>query len=139
MRRSISASVILLAALILISVVQSVPACSCPLIEPDTAYQNAIVVFSGTVEKVTEITRESVDDGKTRVTSDGRIALVKVEQYFKGSGGKTIELRSRNSSCDINLEAGKRYIVYATRDVESGELAAYTCSRTKLMDDYSKP
>ena len=140
MRRSISASLIFLAAVMLISVVQSVPACSCFAIEPDTAYQNAIVVFSGTVERVNEITREIVYDGKTRVTSDGRIAIVKVEQYFKGSGGPTIELRSRNSSCDINFEAGKHYLIYSTRDAESGELAAYTCSRTKLMDDnYSKP
>ena len=61
-----------------------------------------------------------------------------VQEYFKGTGGPEIELRSGNTSCDIGFEAGKRYIVYASQDGQTGALGAFSCSRTRLFDDYAK-
>ena len=135
----LSVLVLALTALTLISVSHSTRACVCGAIEPDAAYQNAFLVFTGTVEKVTELNRDVVHDGKTLQTSDGRIVRITVEEYFKGTGGAEIELRGENTSCDIGFEAGKRYIIYATRNGQTGALGAFSCSRTRLLDDYAKP
>jgi len=130
--------VLVLALTVLISVSHSLRACVCGAIEPDAAYQNAFLVFTGTVEKVTELTRESVHDGKPVMASEGRVTRITVEEYFKGSGGPEIELRGANTSCDIGFEAGKRYIVYASQNRQTGALEAFSCSRTRLLDDYAK-
>src|SRR5436309_1736170 len=87
-----------LTVLILMSVSPSARACMCGAIEPDAAYQNAFLVFTGTVEKITELTRNIVREGKPALTSDGRIVRITVEEYFKGTGGAEIELRSGNTS-----------------------------------------
>lgn len=133
------ALVLALTGLMLMSMSHSTRACVCGAIEPDAAYQNAFLVFTGTVEKVTELTREIVRDGKPLLTSGGPVTRITVEEYFKGTGGAEIELRGSNTSCDIGFEAGKRYIVYATQNGQTGALGAFTCSRTRLLDDYAKP
>jgi hypothetical protein len=128
-----------LAGLAVLAVSPSARGCVCGLIEPDTAYRSAVLVFTGTVEKVTELTREVVEDGKTFLSSEGRITRLKVEKYFKGAGDSEIELRSSNTSCDISFKVGERYVVYATQNVETGALGAFTCSRTRPVDDYARP
>ena len=128
-----------LVALVLISTPRTTRACLCPMIEPDAAYQNAVLVFAGTVDKITELTREIAHEGTLAPTSDGRIVRFTVEEIFKGTVGGGIELRSGNSSCDIGFEAGKRYIVYASQNAQTGAFGASSCSRTKLLGDYSKP
>jgi len=125
--------------LVFMLVSRSASACMCGAIEPDLAYQNAILVFTGTVAKITDLTRDVVHEGKPRLESYGRIVRITVEESFKGNGATEIELRSENSSCDISFEAGKRYIIYATQNLQTGALGAFTCSRTKLLDDYAKP
>lgn len=139
-RHSFSPALVLaLTTLMLMSVSRSARACMCGAIEPDVAHQNAAVVFTGKVEKITELTREVVQGDKNLPTSDGRIVRMTVEEYFKGTGGTEIELLSENTSCDIGFEAGKRYIVYATQNAQTGAFGAFTCSRTRLLDDYAKP
>jgi hypothetical protein len=128
-----------LTVLMLFCVPHSTRACVCGRIEPDEAYQNAFLIFTGTVEKVTDVWREVVHDGKPLLSSDGQVTRIAVEEYFKGSGGPEIELRGGNSSCDIHFGAGKRYLVYASRNGQTGELGAFTCSRTRPLDDYAKP
>lgn len=128
-----------LTVLVLISAPHSARACVCGAIEPDAAYQDAFLVFTGTVEKVTELTREIVQDGKRFPGYDGHVVRIAVEEFFKGTGGTEIELRSGNTSCDIGFEAGKRYIVYASQNGQTGALGAFSCSRTRLLDDYAKP
>ena len=130
---------VVLTVLVLMSMSRSARACMCGPLEPDLAYQNAILVFTGSVDKITELTREIVYEGKPALASHGRIVRITVEEYFKGTGGAEIELRSENTSCDIGFEAGKRYIVYASQNAQTGAFGAYTCSRTRLLDDYSKP
>ena len=121
--------VLVLALTVLMSVSHSSRACVCGAIEPDAAYQNAFLVFTGTVEKVTELTREVDQDDKHLLTSEGRVTRITVEEYFKGTGGTEIELRGGNTSCDIGFEAGKRYIVYASQDRQTGAIGAFSCSR----------
>lgn len=133
--------------LIAISTSPSAHACLCPIIEPDVAYQNAVIVFSGAVEKITDHKRtieqkreieNTVQLGLPTII-DGRTVRLKVEEYFKGSGAAEIDLRISNTSCDIFFEEGKRYIVYANREGNTRELVAHACSRTRLIDDYAKP
>jgi hypothetical protein len=133
------ALVLALTVLMFMSVSRSARACMCGAIEPDLAYQNAFLVFTGTVEKITELTRKIVHEGKPALTSDGRIVRITVEEYFKGTGGTEIDLRGGNTSCDIGFETGRRYIVYATQNGQTGALGAFSCSRTRLLDDYAKP
>src|SRR4030095_12926656 len=118
----LTAAVLATTLLTFMLVSRSASACQCGGIEPDLAYQNAILVFTGTVEKTTPLT--------VRLT---------VEEPFKGNVGTEIELRSNRSSCDISFEVGKRYVVYASQDLETGALGASTCNRTKILDDYAKP
>ena len=135
----LSATVLATTLLLFVSGSRSARACMCGSIEPDLAYQNAILVFTGTVATITPLTRESSHEGKTIWSTFGRIVRLTVEESFKGNGATEIELRTENSSCDIGFEAGKRYIVYATQNLQTGALGAFTCSRTRLLDDYAKP
>jgi 5-hydroxyisourate hydrolase-like protein (transthyretin family) len=125
--------------LVCLAISRSAVACMCASIEPDLAYQNAILVFTGTVASITPLTREAVHDGKTMWSTFGHIVRLTVQESFKGNLGTEIELRSNSTSCDIGFEVGKRYIVYAAQDLETGTLGASTCSRTRLLDDYAKP
>lgn len=138
MSRYSSLPALVLVLTVLMSASPSARACVCGAIEPDAAYQNAFLVFTGTVEKVTELTREIAHDGKRALTSDGRLVRITAEEYFKGTGGSEIELRGSNTSCDIGFEAGKRYMVYASQDGQTGALGAFSCSRTRLLDDYTR-
>lgn len=124
--------------ILLFTVPRSVRACMCPMIEPDGAYQNAAVVFTGTAKKITELNRV-VREGSLDLSPAGRIVRFAVEEYFKGGADAEIELRGGNSSCDINFESGKRYLVYASPNPQTGALGAFSCSRTRLLDDYAKP
>jgi 5-hydroxyisourate hydrolase-like protein (transthyretin family) len=135
----LSAHALVLTVLVLTSMPRTTRACMCGLLEPDLAYQNASLVFTGSVDRITELTRETVHEGKPALASDGRIVRITVEEYFKGTGGAEVELRSENTSCDIGFEAGKRYIVYASQNPQTGAFGAYACSRTRLLDDYAKP
>ena len=140
MRSTLSFTIILgLLGLLLIWVPGPVRGCSCPLIEPDEAYQRAFLIFTGTVKEVTELTRNVIQDGKTLLTSDGRVTKFAAEEYFKGGGGPEIELRGGNTSCDIHFEAGKRYLVYASQNGNTGTLGAFSCSRTAPINTYSQP
>jgi 5-hydroxyisourate hydrolase-like protein (transthyretin family) len=135
----LSVVVFALVTLVLMSTPRTTRACMCPMIEPDVAYQNASIVFTGTVDKITELTRETPREGQLAMTSDGRIVRIAIEEYFKGTGDSEIELRGENTSCDIHFETGKRYIVYASQNAQTGALGAFSCSRTRLLEDYAKP
>jgi hypothetical protein len=131
---------------ILLSVPHTTNACSCGLIGPDTAYQQAVLVFTGTVEKVDWLTREVIRDGKPArdpegkpmLLSEGHLARLVVDEYFKGTGGAEIELLGSGTSCDFGFEAGKKYVVYASQNGKGG-LGAFSCSRTQQLSDHAKP
>ncbi len=137
---------LILIGLMLMAPSHQVRACSCAQIEPDTAYQQAFLIFTGTAEKVIWPTREVIEDGKPVLDSEGKpmlhhegqVARFSVQEYFKGDGGKEIELRSSGTSCDVGFEVGKRYVVYASQNGKGG-LGAFSCSRTRPLDDQAKP
>jgi len=127
-----------LSAITLMFLSHSARACSCMIIEPDMAYNQAFIVFLGTVEKITEPPRQTLPGGITVMGPDGPVTRLKVEQYFKGTGDAEIELHGGNTTCDIRFEVGKQYVVYATRNEQTGTLGAFTCSRTRLLDNFAK-
>jgi hypothetical protein len=116
-----------------------VGACVCPIIEPDAAYRQALLVFTGTVNSVTEVNSPVEHDEKPLPISQSHVTRMTVDEYFKGTGGAEIDLIGGNTSCDIDFEPGKRYLVYATQSGTSGALGAFSCSRTSLVGDYVKP
>jgi hypothetical protein len=137
---------LILTGLILMVASHSARACSCARIEPDTAYQQAFLIFTGTAEEITWPTREAIQDGKPVLDPDGRptfysegyVARFSVQEYFKGDSGTKLELRGSGTTCDVGFEVGKRYLVYASQNNKGG-LGAFSCSRTMLLDDYAKP
>src|SRR5215467_4308473 len=121
------------------SATKRVGACSCFRIEPDVAYQQALLVFTGTVNSVTEIAPPVGLDGKPLPVSQGHVTRLTVDEYFKARGGAEIDLIGGNTSCDISFELGKRYLVYASQSGTSGAVGAFSCSRTALVGHYVKP
>jgi len=103
------------------------------------AYQQALLVFTGTVNSVTEIAPPVGLDGKPLPVSQGHVTRLTVDEYFKARGGAEIDLIGGNTSCDISFELGKRYLVYASQSGTSGAVGAFSCSRTALVGDYVKP
>jgi len=103
------------------------------------AYQQALLVFTGTVNSVTEIAPPLGLDGKPLPISQGHVTRITVDEYFKGRGGAEIDLVGGNTSCDIGFEPGKRYLVYASQSGTSGAVGAFSCSRTALVGHYVKP
>ena len=64
-----------------------VGACGCPIIEPDAAYQQALLVFTGTVNSVTAIAYPAGHNGRPLPISQGHVTHLTVDEYFKGTGG----------------------------------------------------
>lgn len=138
--------VLALTGIMLLSASYQVRACMCAMIEPDTAYHRAVVVFTGTVEKASWLTSDVIQDGKPVLSPDGRptfrsegqLARFAVDEYFKGKGGPEIELQGSGTSCDVSFEVGKKYVVYASLNGKGG-LGAFSCSRSQELNDYAKP
>lgn len=82
-----------LAGLMFVVASQRVYACSCPPIEPDAAYLNAALVFTGTAVKVDWASSEVLKDGKPKQDAEGRF----VHQAFENL---TYTLRAEQSGPD---------------------------------------
>lgn len=97
------------------------------------------VVFTGKVEKITpfvESNNAGVPLGNVgSISSFGGSNLVwlhvKVERKFKGLKENFVKvLTYTNTSCDLGVKKGERWIFYASRDEESGNLNVGACSGT---------
>jgi hypothetical protein len=128
--------VLLLVGFFLLSFPDAIHACSCPVIEPDYAYQRAAIIFTGTVNQITELKGKGDTDGSALQFVEGHLTRFTVEEFYKGRGGAEVELRGGNTSCDIHFEVGKRYLVYASENRDTGVLGAFSCSRTGLLNNY---
>ena len=131
--------ILVLIGFIFVSTPGTVYACGCPIIEPDAAYRQAGLIFTGTVKEVISPTRNATQEGQPVQIPEGQITRFVVEEYFKGTGDAQLELRGNNTSCDVHFIAGKQYLVYASRNPDTGALGAFACSRTRLLDAYARP
>jgi hypothetical protein len=94
-------------------------ACSCAQMATDGQVKTADVVVRGTV------------DGRTEAGSDTLVYAVGVDDVFKGSAPREVEVRSAASGAACGLEnvaLGREYVVFAYS--EGGELWANLCGGT---------
>jgi hypothetical protein len=107
----------------------------CGLAMPDEAYDRALVVFTGTCEKVERLSAPANESFERAVGSITRFA---VDEYFKGSGAPTVELHGGFTSCDFNFQEGTRYVVFASTRPEDGSLTTHSCSGTFELNSSAK-
>ena len=105
-------------------------ACSC--IRPGPPCQatwTADAVFAGTVISIDRVD-QSDEFGARSV-----LVRFNVDRVFVGAVARSVEMPGNAmNTCSYRFEAGKKYLVYATRD-EGGRLSAGSCSRTRLLAD----
>jgi hypothetical protein len=129
--------------------VTSARACVCSVSSPCSSFEQAAVVFVGTVRSI-DVTNGTVQRfGKTEEVLRDLVAHFEVERRFKGipEGQGTIDVGSFVfTDCGYRFESGKRYIVYATyvgqddlRDFRGGSLkynlSTQVCSRTQQLPE----
>ena len=111
----------------------STRACSCVcknrgVNDPKEMMREAKAIFVGEVTDIREATPEEV-----RHHSDNFVISLRVEKAWKGVKEKDILISARGQlqpgCCDIRLEIGHKYLVYASRkDLSTG------CSRTRPLE-----
>ncbi len=107
---------------ILVTESESFAKCATPPF--DAEYKNSKAIFAGKVLSV-------------RTDGDEKIFKFRVEKYWKGAVGKTVEVRYYETMrYQAWLEVGKRYLVYA-KGGNSGNLSDGRCSWTKNYSDAS--
>jgi hypothetical protein len=96
---------------------------------PCVAYRRADAVFVGLIA---EISKPQAETGSTYEYVTVRFL---VEERFRGVAGSEIEiLTSSNTSCDLGIKRGERWLVYARRETADGKLAMGACTRTHQVD-----
>ena len=105
----------------------------CTCIEYDVpvcaAYWRADAVFAGQVLDIT----------KVPIKSDGQIPTAMlhflVEQPFRGIAGNRVDVETpHGTSCDMDFEKGRRYLIYAYRGKDSDQLFAWPCTRMRELE-----
>jgi hypothetical protein len=133
-------SVVLAAAAVLVTPGRA-DACFCAA--PDTACQAAAdywkvgAVFAG---RVSAIDRAGSKDGARFLRS--RTVRFRVAESFRGiealPGAEVVVLTgSGGGDCGYPFREGREYLVYASRNEQTGELTASICSRTRALEDAS--
>jgi hypothetical protein len=84
------------------------------------AYRAATAIFTGEV-------LDSAPTGGVTLTT------LKVIEAFRGVAGPTVLVVGGLSTCDLELEVGERYFVYATPHPQTGRLGVSRCSGTKKL------
>ena len=101
---------------------ESLAKCAMPTF--DNAYRDSKAIFAGKVLSV-------------RTDGDEKIFKFRVEKYWKGTVGKTVEVRYYETTrYQAWLQVGKRYLVYA-RGNNNGTLSDGRCSLTKNYSEAS--
>jgi protocatechuate 3,4-dioxygenase beta subunit len=143
-RRTLSLAVaIALTVLAVVSTPRAARACGCGFVQPDDAYNDAALVFVGTVAETAYRPRKVVEDGRTTDGVSVQVVRFAVEEYFKGGGDASVELdgdrEGWHNSCQLGFSVGTRYLVYASHNPWTGGLGAYSCSRTTAIVDGPLP
>jgi hypothetical protein len=111
-------------------------------------FSDAEVVFVGKIQRITSAAGEK----NARVTSGGLNSIswdslgmvvvhFKVEKAYKGFNGKTIKAFTyKGTSCDLEVKKGQRWMIYAIKDEETGELSFGACGGNyKIKDESDEP
>jgi hypothetical protein len=105
-------------------------ACSClSTAAPCGAFQKADAVFVGTVTTVKQQAMKL--DGED---VDGQVAVVQVDEPFKGVNASELIFRSYETSCDLSYKEGQRWLFYASYNKKEKAWYAGLCGRTKYLE-----
>ena len=90
---------------------------------PCEAYANTAAVFTGTVTSVTE-------------NGNYRTFVFLVGRPFKGvsRGYVRVNTGRGGGDCGYRFEIGRKYLVYASKDQQTGTMATSVCTRTQSFD-----
>ena len=93
------------------------------------AFWRADAVFAGQIMDITEVEK----------TSDNQLPTVMlrflVEQPFRSVSGNRVDVQTlHGTTCDIQFEKGKRYLIYASRGSDSNQLFTGLCTRTSELE-----
>src|ERR1041385_2108156 len=124
-----------------------VHACTCIDYGPPTCslFARADSVFVGKIERITSAMGDndaSVQLGGVGSISSRGSGLIWVhftlEHAFKGVSGKIIKaLTYRGTSCDLSVKEGQRWLIFAHRDKESGNLSFGACDGNGAIEKNS--
>ena len=112
-------------------------ACSCIMGTVSGSYESADAVFLGRVVEVTEEDRGTQQIGSMEVPLTILWAKVEVEERFKGVDDRVVLVSpgDKNSSCTIDLQVGRTYLVFANRLPGDSRLATGACSHTGPLEN----
>jgi hypothetical protein len=137
-------AILLSAALIVMPLfVERVDACSCAQITLCEGYQNASIIFVGTVssEAPTKIKVEERISGNNEIlTRSERLFRFAIEQSFKGNESGEIEIQTGmdGGDCGYTFKSSERYLVYANFDRRTQRYRTSICTRTRLFSGASE-
>ncbi len=128
---------VLFSALLIFSSIKTTLACTCSDygVPSCKRYSDADAVFVGKIERITS----AADEKDASVTSKGlnsiswdSLGLIvvhfKVEKSFKGVQSKILKaLTYKGTSCDLKVKKGQRWVVFASKDEETGFLSFGSC------------
>jgi hypothetical protein len=102
-------------------------ACSCSVLTPTDAYEQADAVFEG---RVVEVRAPAADAGGHGASRSVRLQVVRA---WKGIAGEQVEVATAvgSTACGYDFVAEQSYFVYAAN--RDGKLAVSLCSRTRPM------
>ena len=113
-------------------------ACSCISSgAPCQAVWNTDAVFSGEVKEIIDPpAKETIlADGQKVYSYQRKKIRFVITEPFRGISGETVEVTTGRGGgdCGYPFVTGEKYLVYAYKNKETGELNASICSRTQLL------
>lgn len=82
---------------------------------PQEEFRSSVAVVVGRVSSHKSLTEDPSDPHGTTAT----LYRVKVLRYFKGTAGRSIQLRSENTSSRFPMVAGEDYLLFLNKDGEA--------------------
>lgn len=121
-------------------------ACSC--IDSDVPfcalYTDAEAVFVGKVHKISVIKKNSTatrnEKGQiTELALGSAVIDFRIEKAFKGDLSGSVKIATtRGTSCDIDINKGERWLIYAYENKQTGLLGIGFCSGSHRIDAQSE-
>ena len=116
-------------------------ACTCGELKPCEAYAGADTVFVGLAQKTKfEAAQGSLPPNamSTTSTNGSPVTRLSVEEIFRGTNAKEIEISGGGTTCDYHFDEGQRYLVYASLGADGKSLYTSICSGTSMLSEATK-
>jgi hypothetical protein len=97
---------------------------------PCTVFWQTSTVFVGRVESISA----SAASANGSVSQDREVRF-RVLEHFRGTVNADVSVIAAGGICRIRFVQGRDYLVYASRDEETGRLTVSACSRTQPLEN----